>query len=169
MRIAKLVLMFAALLCTPHVGAADGLARTAFDKLSALVGNWQGKHARGVTGVNYRLTANNTAIIETWTMSPTRESVTIYTLDGDRLLATHFCPQGNQPRLALTSQDTTGKYQFTFIDGTNLQVKGVSHQHAMWIRMDTPNSFTRSETYVPNGTDPKASLPDEEAMEFRRL
>ena len=35
------------------------------------------------------LVANESALVETWTMSPTRQSMTVYTLDGDRLLATH--------------------------------------------------------------------------------
>ena len=72
----------------------------AFQALKSLVGAWQGRTEAGRTFlVSYRLTANDTVLVETWTMSPTRQSMTVYHMDGDGLIATHYCPQGNQPRL----------------------------------------------------------------------
>jgi hypothetical protein len=72
----------------------------AFQSLKALVGDWQGRTAAGRTFlVSYRLIANDSVLVESWTMSPTRTSMTVYHMDGDALIATHYCPQGNQPRL----------------------------------------------------------------------
>ena len=102
-------------------------------------------------------------------MSPTRQSLTLYALDGDRLLATHYCPQGNQPRLVLTERDTDDSYRFAFLDGTNLQDPNRSHQHALEIAIDSAQSFSRSETYVSN--NPTADVPAEvgERVHYRRV
>jgi hypothetical protein len=80
--------------------------------------------------------------------------MTLYTMDGGALIATHFCPQGNAPRLQFVSAGEGGKLSFEFRDGANVQVKDKSHQHSFWIRLLGPNSFERSETYVANGSTP---------------
>ncbi len=130
---------------------AEGLAQQAFDDLSKLEGEWQGSYANGRSHrVIFELTANGTALMETWVMSPTRRSLTMYALDGDRLLATHYCPQGNQPRLVLTERDAQGRYQFEFLDGTNLQNRQGSHQHTLTIEVDSAEAFARSEVYLSN-------------------
>ena len=100
-------------------------ARAAFDELAGLVGNWRTEPSiQPGHSVSYRLSANGTALVETWTLSATRESVTIYTLDGSDLIAAHFCPQGNQPRLKLVSHDAQGRFDFRIIGGTNLNEPG---------------------------------------------
>jgi hypothetical protein len=145
-------------------------AQTAFKELSALVGDWEGVYSSGSPHrVSYKLTANGTVLVETWTMSPTRESMTIYALDGDRLLATHYCPQGNQPRLALVEKDGSGKYRFKFLDGTNLQDQNGSHQHAFWIKLDLPKLFSRSETYIKNSQTALSGEDEEEAVVYHRV
>src|SRR5690606_28581163 len=90
------------------------------------------------------------ALVETWIMSPTRQSMTIYTLDGDRLIVTHYCPQGNAPRLAFTKTDDSGAHHFQFIDGANIQNPDGSHEHALWIRKEIDGTLTRNETYISN-------------------
>ena len=44
----------------------------------------------------------------------------MYHLDGDRLLATHYCPQGNQPRLKLMDDGDPKRLSFAFVDGTGM-------------------------------------------------
>jgi hypothetical protein len=85
--------------------------------------------------------------------------MTLYALDGERLLATHYCPQGNQPRLVFGGEDAQRRLQFHFVDGSHLHVRGASHQQAFWIRFDDDGSFERAETYVENDT---AESPAEE-------
>ncbi|WP_026802541.1 hypothetical protein [Arenimonas oryziterrae] len=148
----------------PGVAIADESATDAFGSLTQLVGRWEGKFADGrVHSVSYRLTAGGTVLVETWTLGKDRESMTLYHLDGDRLLATHYCPQGNQPRLVLIDDGDPETLSFTFVDGTNLQVPGRSHQHDFWIRRTGETTYQRSETYVDNGGDAaaeRAATPD---------
>lgn len=139
------MLLFAA---ESNVTAAD-----AFKQLTSLTGNWEGKFPDGRSHtVSYRLTAAGSVLVETWSLGPNRESMTLYSTDGSHLIATHYCPQGNQPRLRLVQGNDSTKLSFEFLDGTNLQVQGKSHQHAFRLSIDGPNSFTRSETYVENGS-----------------
>ncbi len=125
----------------------------AFQSLKALAGDWQGRTASGRTFlVNYRLIANDTVLVETWTMSPTRTSMTVYHMDGEALIATHYCPHGNQPRLQYRPELSGERLHFSFRDATNLVDPNAAHQHEFWIEI-APGAaaFTRDETYVEIG------------------
>jgi hypothetical protein len=147
---------------------ATPLGPVVFKQLSTLVGDWESTSADRNVKVSYRMTANNSVVVETWTMSPTRESMTLYALDGDQLLLTHFCPQGNQPRLRLNGVDKQGRYQFVFQDGTNLQNKDAEHEHAVWLKIDSSELFTRGETYIPN-TERRITHQQADVISFRRV
>lgn len=142
-------------------------AAVVFDQLKSLQGQWRSSKADSKTTVEYRTIANGSVLVETWTMSPTRQSMTVYALDGDRLLATHYCPQGNQPRLVLADTDASGVHRFDFLDGTNLQDPEGFHEHAFTVRIDGPGSLTRRETYIGNRAkyDPSQDRGDEERFE----
>jgi hypothetical protein len=146
--------------------AADPPAKVAFEQLKTLVGNWRATEASSNTSVEVKLIAKGTTLVETWTMSPTRQSMTVYTLDGSRLLATHYCPQGNAPRLEFIKTDSTGAHHFSFVEGANLQDPGASHEHAFWIRKDQNGTITRNETYISNGAkyDPKKDTGSSETF-----
>jgi hypothetical protein len=109
--------------------------------------------------------------VETWTLGPNRESLTLYSTSGSDLMATHYCPQGNQPRLRLVRGGDPATLRFTFVDGGNLDVRGKSHQRAFWMRFDGPDSFTRSETYVENRSTPAeiARTPAEAPITYARM
>jgi hypothetical protein len=139
--------------CATPASAQALRADQAFHSLKALVGDWQGRTEAGRTFlVNYRLIANDTVLVESWTMSPTRTSMTVYHMDGDALIATHYCPQGNQPRLQYRPDLSGQRLHFTFRDATNLQDPNAAHQHAFWIEIGPGvSAFTRDETYMENG------------------
>jgi hypothetical protein len=147
----KALVVTCLLLSLPLASRADGAeAKAAFEQIKTLVGRWKTTDPKGQTSVEIKLIANGSAVVETWTMSPTRQSMTVYTLDGDRLLATHYCPQGNAPRLAFTRTDASGAHHFSFIDGANLQDPEGAHEHVFWIRRDASGTVTRNEVYIPN-------------------
>lgn len=153
-------------LCSPAAFAAD--AQAAFARLGQLAGDWEGQFANGRRHtVNYRLSAGDTVLVETWALAPGRESITVYYVDGNELLATHYCPQGTQPRLRLID-DADGKLRFELLDGGNLRLPGKSHQQAFQLEFPGGNLYRRSETYVENG-QPAASGKADDAVEYRRL
>jgi hypothetical protein len=148
---ARLILLASWLALT--ASAAEPITpRAAFAQLQTLVGEWEGKTEKGrALKVSYRLTANNTVLVETWTLGPTRESLTLYHMDNESLLATHYCPVGNQPRLRFKEGGSASLFAFEFASATNLPKPEAAHQHRFEMELLQPNSFARSETYLENG------------------
>lgn len=145
-----LVAAFAAApLITPNARAQPGPLPPdqAFQRLLTLVGNWQGVSESGAQVlINFRTTAAGSALVETWTMSPTRESLTIYHMDGDDLLATHYCPIGNQPRLRYQREQSNERLLFRLQDGTNIDT--TTHLDEFWLRFHADGTVLRAESYV---------------------
>lgn len=122
-------------------------AQAVFERLKGLAGAWRGQRSDGRTiGVTYRLTAGGSALVETWALGPGRESLTIYHMDGRELVATHYCPQGNQPRLRM-AHASASRFDFAFQGATGLD-PGEAYQHDFWIEIGAGGAITRSETYV---------------------
>jgi hypothetical protein len=161
-------LLFTTFLLVPSSAtlADDTTPRTVFEQLKTLTGDWKSTKPSSNTVVNYRVIANGTTLVESWTMSPTRQSMTVYTLDGERLIATHYCPQGNAPRLQFTQTDESGNHRFAFFDGANLQDPSGSHEHAFRLRIDATGTLTRNEVYIRNGAtyDPKTDVAEDESF-----
>ena len=67
--------------------------------LADLNGDWRSLGERPVR-VSYRSISNDLATVEQWRTASGRETMTVYTLDGSTLLATHYCGQGNVATLA---------------------------------------------------------------------
>jgi hypothetical protein len=67
--------------------------RATFDRLKTLTGLWEETaFATPRERVEYTLTANNTVLVERWSLRSGHESVTHYLLDGPDLIAHHYCP-----------------------------------------------------------------------------
>src|SRR4051794_29447205 len=76
--------------------ADPGAGAAAFERLRTLVGQWQGE-GEGDERLTYELVAGGTALLERETAANRPEMLTVYHLDGNRLLLTHYCMAGNQP------------------------------------------------------------------------
>ncbi|MFN0241746.1 MAG: hypothetical protein ACKVWV_02550 [Planctomycetota bacterium] len=146
-------------------------AAETFAALKSLAGAWEGVASNGRTSrVAYRMTAGDSVLVETWTQSRGREALTLYHLDEDGLIATHYCPKGNQVRLRWTGGGPTERCAFEFESGTNLRNVEQSHQHAFWLTVASTDSFARGETYVANAAraDEIAATPPGETITYRR-
>ena len=112
-------------------------ARHVFDRLKTLVGEWQGRDEIGHdVEVTFRLVSNGTALLselrEHSDADGTAEDmVTMITIDGSRVLATHYCSAGNQPRMAAVSGADDTRIAFTFVDGTNLGPHASAHMQRL--------------------------------------
>ena len=140
------VLAFSASLA---LAASD--AQNTFNKLKLLEGTWEGKTAQGQpVKVTYHVISGGTAV-----MSETSEAamVTMYHLDGDRLLMTHYCGAGNQPRMVGKLSPDGKSLDFTFIDATNLASPQVGHmQHATFNFADA-NHYSEQWTFSQAGKE----------------
>jgi len=101
----------------------------AFARLKTLVGEWEADTQMGKTHLSYELIAGGTALMEKETGEKMPAMLTVYHLDGDRLLLTHYCMAGNQPRMqARAFNPDSGELEFEFLDATNL-TDGAGHMH----------------------------------------
>lgn len=134
-------------------------AGAAFTKLSALQGEWRpADRPKSPLRIRFYLTAGGTVLVEEWTANGAPHSLTVYHRDGEGLLATHYCPQGNQPRLALMpSPQGQNRLSFTFRDATGLDT-GESVQHDLAFDLGDPARIVRSETYRQGETDETSEL-----------
>lgn len=140
--------------------AADG----ALQRLGALRGEWQARTRGGsVVKTSYHLVSGDTALVETYTTASGRQTLTIFHADGPRLLATHYCAQGNQPRLRLDGSGGGARLIFRFQDATNLARPTDAHLHRLELDLVDADHFTRRETYLADGKE------DTEVLQYVRV
>ena len=105
-------------------------AKSAFERFKKLEGKWRGRSTKGwEETITYKTIAAGSAVVETsFDAHPNETMLTVYHVDGDRLLLTHYCVSKTQPRLLATSFDDDGRtLTFTFLDGTSLPSRPRSH------------------------------------------
>ena len=120
-----------------------------FIRLKSLVGTWHGiNEDKEPTTVNYALTAADSALVESWIFDNGSEALTIYHMDNDILMAMHYCPIGNQPRLDLKEQLADGTLKFECVSATHMKSFKDPHEHAFDLKLIENGSFYRTETYV---------------------
>ncbi len=118
--------------------------------LTSLKGRWIGAADDGQTlHVQYSLHANASVLMEQWEFRGI-DALTLYHLDNEKLMATHYCPLCNQPRLDLI-EVKGGCFRFSCVSATNLSNFDVEHQHAFEIELIDQTTFWRSESYVTAG------------------
>ncbi|MBK8167425.1 MAG: hypothetical protein IPK64_15890 [bacterium] len=133
--------------------AAPADATAAFARLLGLAGSWETVTAKGtVIRLTFEPIARGSALVERYEAGTT-VTQTIYHPDGQRLLLTHYCAQGNQPRLVADLAAPADHLPFTFLDVTNLAGAGASRMVACEFVFEDADHFTRSETYRNEGGD----------------
>src|SRR5262245_62991488 len=108
--------------------------------------------------VDYRFISNNTVLVEAYNAGSPRETMTVFHADGASLIATHYCAQGNQPRLRL-APGSKGLV-FVFFDATNLPDPSSSHLVRLELSLEPDGSLKRTETYRERGKDDISTLVD---------
>ena len=110
---------------------AQSSSRQSFDSIRALAGTWEGKNQMGDSvQVSYKLTAGDSAVmsdIQTGKPGHDFDMITMFNMDGDRLLMTHYCSAGNQPRMQASASPDGKTITFDFVDATNLTASQPGH------------------------------------------
>ncbi len=110
-------------------GMPSSATLAAFEKLKTLVGEWEARDGVSYGGkpirVNYKVVSQGSGVMETYTQVGVDmiDMVTVYHLDGDKLVATHFCAVNNQVRLrAEPAAEDAKELRLSFVDASNLSV-----------------------------------------------
>jgi len=138
--LAAMVLSASAALAAPVPPAEGGKPTSvAFERFKALAGEWvaaeDGEMARkGDLVARYAVTAAGSAVVETVFPGSPHEMVTVYHADGPDLVLTHYCMEGNQPRMR--AKDARGsRFNFAYDGGTNIDPKRDRHMHSAWLEL----------------------------------
>ncbi len=115
----------------PKVEAAKN---PSMEALKGLVGSWyrikteNGQQSYELVSV-YKLTGGGKVVHETIFPGKPFEMITVYHLDGNDVVATHYCAAGNQPRFKLDPSSTATKMVFNFNGGSNIDPAKDMHMH----------------------------------------
>ena len=155
LRIALSVVLLAA-----TAAIAQTTAQKSFDQLKSLTGSWEGKSAQGKPlSVSFRDTAGGSALMSEIHGTGHENMITMFYLDGpNRLLMTHYCGAGNQPRMTATASPDGKTITFDFLDATNLATPDAGHMQRVVITVIDPNHHTEDWTF--------AAAPGKEMKEF---
>lgn len=110
-----------ALACSGHASADSA---ELMDRLKTLEGDWMALDEHGeVTdqvGARFRLTAGGSALHEFMFPGTPHEMLNVYHMDGERVLMTHYCAAGSQPRLEVVPAEEADGLLLKFESITNL-------------------------------------------------
>lgn len=144
--------MLIVILCLAAGVAAQSKANPGFDKMRTLVGQWEGKNSRGAVRVNYALTSGDAVLMETIVPVGENTMVSMYHLDGDRLMMTHYCGAGNQPRMRAGQVSADPReITFTFQDVTNLPSPDAGHMIGVVLAWQSRDRITHVWTWREKG------------------
>jgi hypothetical protein len=149
--------------------AAPTDSQKSFTQLKTLAGNWQASITTDppqpqmgngtISQVSIRVTSRGNALVHEVQEvgkpdDPTRydHPLTMFYLDGDRLLLTHYCDAGNRPRMAARTSPDGKTVEFDFVDVAGSTQYGHMH-HAMFTIIDA-NHHTEDWTYLMPGDKP---------------
>jgi len=130
-------------------------ARTtpAFDQLKSLVGHWQGTtNSDHKVSVSYELISNGTVLMERLSPGNEPDMITMYSLEGDRILVTHYCSAGNQPTMQTApSPAADGKLEFTFLRLAGAKSPDEGHMIALKVSLLDKDHLVQTWTYDDHG------------------
>jgi len=144
------------------VAGAETAAENSFHQLAALEGKWAGKGSEGQPiEVSFRMTAGGSALMSEIHGHGPENMITMFHMDDDRLIMTHYCGVGNQPRMKVISADAKS-VTFEFFDGTNIAPGGGHMQHVTFSQPDA-NHHTEEWVFVDHGAEHRETFTLERA------
>lgn len=129
-------------------------AQKSFEELKTLNGSWEGKDPQGQpVQVDYRVTSNGSALMSE--IKGKEDMITMFHMDGERLLMTHYCGIGNQPRMVASASPDGKTITFDFLDATNLASPDAGHMHRVIVSMQNADHHSEEWIYIDHGKEMK--------------
>ncbi len=121
---------------------AQSAAQKSFDQLKALAGSWEGTVDGQAMHVSLRVTSMGNALMHEMKGAGPDDPITMFNLDGDRLLLTHYCDAGNQPHMVATISPDGKTIVFNFLEATNLLKTQMGHMQRVTFTFIDPDHHT---------------------------
>lgn len=151
---------------TPQPAPSE--AQKSFAEMKTLAGTWKGQVTvnppmKGMENtsmdVSIRVTSRGNALVHEMIeagkpVDPTKNDnpVTMFYVDGDKLLLTHYCDAGNRPRMAARTSPDGKTVEFDFLDISG-DTKYGHMQHALFTVVDA-NHHIEDWTFLLPGDKP---------------
>jgi hypothetical protein len=156
----SLGVLLAATVAVAQTRAVQTNAQKSFDQLRSLNGSWEGKNTKGEPlHVTFRDTAGGSALMSEIMGEGHHDMVSMFNLDGpNKLMITHYCGAGNQPRMTATTSPDGKIISFDFLDATNLATPDAGHMQRVVFTVIDASHHTEEWTF--------AAAPGKEMKEF---
>jgi hypothetical protein len=124
----------------------------AFERLTTLVGEWKGVQDGNEMTLIYTLTADGSALMEEFRAAKS-VMVTMFTVDGDHLIATHYCSAGNQPQMMTgpIGDPSARSLAFLLSRVTGLKTPADWHNTGLTLTLEDKQHLTQVWTYEYDG------------------
>jgi hypothetical protein len=144
---------FVAALASPQEMPMAARTTPAFDQLKALAGHWEGTNSAGKkVEVSYEVISNGSVLMERLHPGNEPDMITMYSLEDDRILVTHYCSMGNQPTMqTAASPAANGKLNFTFLRLAGAKSRDEGHMAALTVSMPDKNHLVQTWTFDDHG------------------
>lgn len=136
----------------PALAGDASSADETFERFKGLEGHWSGTSKNGKTvNLRYELAGDGSSVMEHFSAGEDHDMLTVYHLDGDSMMLTHYCAAGNQPRMRATDLDDPKKVAFDFVDVTNLSSPDEGHMRRAVFEFVDGDHMKSSWTWFENG------------------
>src|SRR5438874_12779177 len=146
------VTMIALLVVAAYLPADKTKSEEAFDRLATLKGEWRGEQEGVKISLIYTLTANGSALMEEFRPESGAVMITMFTVDGDHLIATHYCSAKNQPQMVTpTITDAQRPLAFSLVRVTGLNSADDWHNTGLTVIQEDNDHLTQEWSYQFKG------------------
>ena len=123
-----------------------------FKQLTSLVGDWEAVQDNVPVKETYTLTANGTVLMSETKPADSQPMITMFTVDGDHLIATHYCVAGNQPQMVTGAPGDLDKgLTFSLKQVTGMKTPDDWHNTRITLTLDDKDHMTQRWTYLYKG------------------
>lgn len=129
-------------------------AQKAFASIKSLPGTWNGTTSQGPVEVTFKTVSGGSAVMSE--ILGHEDMISMISLNGpDKLLMTHYCSIGNQPRMQASVSPDGKIITFNFLDATNLATPDAGHMQKMILTIVDNNHHTEEWVYADHGQEHK--------------
>jgi hypothetical protein len=134
--------------------AAQTDAEKSFNQVKSLAGFWEGKSSMNEPlQVSFKVTSGGSAVMSE-IAGHGDGMISMIHLDGaGKLLLTHYCSIGNQPRMQASVSPDGKTITFDYFDATNLAAPDAGHMQRMVLTLFDDNHHTELWTFVDHGKE----------------
>src|SRR5437899_12426257 len=129
------IMLSVVLMSLSTVAFAQSNAQKSFDQLKTLAGSWEGTFEGKPLQVSFRVTSMGNALMHEIKADGPEDPITMFYLDADRVILTHFCDAGNRPRMVGKVSPDGKTIEFDFLDVAGNTQHGHMH-HAIFTFID---------------------------------